>query len=95
MFDVLFLWISGLTLFHFSQVLAVLAAVTEVIKQQGGQETETEYFAALVSDVHVYYKNGWTNHATVISLCPYLSPERCIFKYVIFKHFVINMIDDN
>ncbi|XP_048249347.1 RRP12-like protein [Haliotis rufescens] len=31
------------------EVLAVLAAVTEVIKQQGGQETETEYFAALMT----------------------------------------------
>ena len=26
-----------------------MAAVTEVIKTQGGKETETEYFAALVS----------------------------------------------
>ena len=33
----------------FEKVLAVLAAVTEVIKTQGGSETETEYFAALVS----------------------------------------------
>lgn len=31
------------------QVCAVLAAVTEVIRSQGGKETETEYFAALVS----------------------------------------------
>ena len=31
------------------QVLAVLAAVTEIIKTQGGQETEVEYFAILVS----------------------------------------------
>jgi len=30
------------------QVLAALAAVAEVIKAQGGQETDTEYFAALV-----------------------------------------------
>jgi hypothetical protein len=28
--------------------LAVLAAVTEVIKENDGKETETEYFAALV-----------------------------------------------
>lgn len=27
----------------------MLAAVTEVIRSQGGKETETEYFAALVS----------------------------------------------
>lgn len=32
-----------------SQICAVLAAVTEVIRTQGGKETETEYFAALVS----------------------------------------------
>nr|XP_006820689.1 PREDICTED: RRP12-like protein-like [Saccoglossus kowalevskii] len=31
------------------EICAVLAAVTEVIRSQGGQETETEYFAALVS----------------------------------------------
>ena len=34
------------------QILAVLAAVTEVIKESGGKETETEYFAALVSTVN-------------------------------------------
>ena len=32
----------------FWQILAVLAAVTEVIKAHGGKESETEYFAALV-----------------------------------------------
>ena len=32
----------------FLQILAVLAAITEVIKTEGGTETETEYFAALV-----------------------------------------------
>lgn len=31
------------------QICAVLAAVTDVIRAQGGKETETEYFAALVS----------------------------------------------
>ena len=31
------------------QILAILAAVTEVIKTQGGTESETEYFGALVS----------------------------------------------
>jgi ribosomal RNA-processing protein 12 len=31
------------------KILAVLAAITEVIKENDGQETETEYFAALVS----------------------------------------------
>lgn len=34
---------------NLSQICAVLAAVTEVIRGQGGKETETEYFAALVS----------------------------------------------
>lgn len=36
-----------------SQICAVLAAVTEVIRSQGGKETETEYFAALVSAAFV------------------------------------------
>lgn len=31
------------------EMLAVLAAVTEVIKQNGGKESSTEYYAALVS----------------------------------------------
>ena len=35
------------------ETLAVLAAVTEVIKSQGGKETETEYFAALMSTIEV------------------------------------------
>ena len=30
------------------QICAVLAAVSDVIKANGGQDTETEYFAALV-----------------------------------------------
>lgn len=32
-------------------MLAVLAAVTEVIKEKGGQETETEYFAAFLTSL--------------------------------------------
>ncbi|KAL5020867.1 hypothetical protein ScPMuIL_000022 [Solemya velum] len=35
------------------EILAVLAAVTEVIKTQGGQETETEYFGALMTTLKV------------------------------------------
>lgn len=31
------------------EMLAVLAAVTEVIKEKGGTESNTEYYAALVS----------------------------------------------
>ena len=40
------------------EMLAVLAAVTEVIKSQDGNETETEYFAALVHNL--IYKNSKT-----------------------------------
>lgn len=36
------------------EMLAVLAAVTELIKEQGGNESTTEYFAALVT-FHLYY----------------------------------------
>ncbi|XP_058910671.1 RRP12-like protein [Kogia breviceps] len=35
------------------EICAVLAAVTEVIRSQGGKETETEYFAALMTTVEV------------------------------------------
>ena len=34
-------------------MLAVLAAITEVIKAEGGKETETEYFAALMTTLEV------------------------------------------
>jgi ribosomal RNA-processing protein 12 len=34
-------------------MLAVLAAVTEVLKQEGGKETETEYFAALMTTLEL------------------------------------------
>jgi len=53
------------TIFHL-QILAVLAAITEVIKTEDGKETDTEYFAALVCiDVEIlinlkknyYYKS--------------------------------------
>ncbi|XP_048746321.2 RRP12-like protein isoform X2 [Ostrea edulis] len=40
-------WASNSS-FH-KEVLAVLAAVTEVIKSRGGSESETEYFAALMT----------------------------------------------
>uniref|UniRef100_A0A7N8XT35 Ribosomal RNA processing 12 homolog n=1 Tax=Mastacembelus armatus TaxID=205130 RepID=A0A7N8XT35_9TELE len=35
------------------EICAVLAAVTEVIRGQGGKETETEYFAALMTTLEV------------------------------------------
>lgn len=38
-------------------MLAVLAAVTEVIKEQGGKETTTEYFAALVCSLPIIILN--------------------------------------
>ena len=40
-------WSSG-SAFH-NEVLAILAAVTEVIKEQGGTESETEYYGALIT----------------------------------------------
>lgn len=37
------------------EMLAVLAAVTEVIKQNGGAETSTEYYAALVICTKIFF----------------------------------------
>lgn len=37
------------------EMLAVLAAITEVIKQNGGTESSTEYYAALVSKYKYYF----------------------------------------
>lgn len=36
-------------------MLAILAALTEVIKANGGKETSTEYFAALVSTFFLFF----------------------------------------
>lgn len=38
------------------EMLAILAALTEVIKANGGKETSTEYFAALVSRSIIFFK---------------------------------------
>ena len=46
-------WPRLLTLFPQQEMLAVLAAVTEVIRAEGGKETETEYFAALMTTLDV------------------------------------------
>jgi ribosomal RNA-processing protein 12 len=48
------------------EMLAVLAAVTAVIKSQGGKETETEYFAALMSTLEV--SNTVENLSAVVRL---------------------------
>ncbi|XP_069467683.1 RRP12-like protein [Ambystoma mexicanum] len=39
------------------EICAVLAAVTEVIRSQGGKETETEYFAALMTTLEAVESN--------------------------------------
>lgn len=41
--------------FLHKEMLAVLAAVTEVIKSNGGKETSTEYFGALVIAFFIQY----------------------------------------
>lgn len=35
------------------EMLAILAAITEVIKQNGGNESSTEYYAALVRNIYL------------------------------------------
>ena len=52
-------------MFCLGQVLAVLAATAEVIRSQGGTESDTEYFALLVSDFVL-------SSAAVMSLVPAL-----------------------
>jgi len=47
-FDKVLLFANGDSAMR-KEILAVLAAVTDVIKAQGGKETETEYFAALLT----------------------------------------------
>lgn len=47
-------WRCNIVTSCFSQICAVLAAVTEVIRSQGGKETETEYFAALVIYLSIF-----------------------------------------
>lgn len=47
----------------------MLAAVTEVIRAQGGKETETEYFAALVSQFSDHYLLIRLFRSCIISHC--------------------------
>ncbi|KAL1502843.1 hypothetical protein ABEB36_007927 [Hypothenemus hampei] len=39
------------------EMLAILAAITEVIKQNGGSETSTEYFCSLLTTLDTVYSN--------------------------------------
>nr|SVE74005.1 EOG090X00E0 [Daphnia barbata] len=50
------------------EMLAVLAAVSEVIKQQGGKETDTEYFAVLMTTLEVAETNEDSLGATLALL---------------------------
>lgn len=54
------------TSFLHKEMLAVLAAVTEVIKAHEGKETSTEYFAALVS-ISIYLIN--TSNTILLIIC--------------------------
>ena len=58
-------------------MLAVLAAVTEVIKQEGGKETETEYFAALMTTLEV---------TPLLLFTPPLSPPTPFLISVSYTH---------
>lgn len=53
------LFLCFVTLCFDLQILAVLAAVTEVIKNREGKESEIEYFAALVCISLFYLFIGW------------------------------------
>ncbi|CAG9126433.1 unnamed protein product [Plutella xylostella] len=51
------------------EMLAILAAVTEVIKEQGGKETTTEYFAALMETLKATEgEEGLTATLTLLSM---------------------------
>lgn len=48
----------------------MLAAVTEVIRGQGGKETETEYFAALVSAAFLNMSTKtFPNNSSLVLMC--------------------------
>lgn len=52
----------------------MLAAVTEVIRAQGGKETETEYFAALVSHFSDNYLSVRLFRSCILTHCfPHLT----------------------
>ncbi|OAD59899.1 RRP12-like protein [Eufriesea mexicana] len=57
------------------EMLAVLSAITEVIKQNGGSESSTEYFAALMSTLEALETN--TSIAATLSL---------LEDYLILRH---------
>ncbi|KAG5831683.1 hypothetical protein ANANG_G00306340 [Anguilla anguilla] len=60
------------------EICAVLAAVTEVIRSQGGKETETEYFAALMTTMEaVESSESLAAVAYLLNLVMKRVPARC------------------
>lgn len=57
------------------EMLAILAALTEVIKANGGKETSTEYFAALVSKVIIlsYFVKSYNISLNILLLDNYFT----------------------
>ncbi|XP_073947995.1 RRP12-like protein [Choristoneura fumiferana] len=62
------------------EMLAVLAAVTEVIKEQGGEETSTEYFAALMETLKVAEDDNLVATLSLLSMGIKTVPQAVLRK---------------
>ncbi|XP_076254422.1 RRP12-like protein [Rhynchophorus ferrugineus] len=55
------------------QMLAVLAAITEVIKQNGGTESSTEYYCSLLTTLETVYNNEDKNEEQITAVLALLN----------------------
>ncbi|XP_022172679.1 RRP12-like protein isoform X2 [Myzus persicae] len=71
------------------EMLAILAALTEVIKANGGKETSTEYFAALITTLQTTLSNGQDDcEDSVTAMVSLLSMGmKCVPKEVLCTKF--------
>jgi ribosomal RNA-processing protein 12 len=75
------------------EILAVLAAITEVIKENNGKESETEYFAALMTGLDSVKENeeSTTAFLYLIALAIKKVPENVLRAK--FEEVVVNLIE--
>ncbi|XP_060843061.1 RRP12-like protein [Rhopalosiphum padi] len=71
------------------EMLAILAALTEVIKANGGKETSTEYFAAIITTLQTTLSNGQDDcEDSVTAMVSLLSMGmKCVPKEVLCTKF--------
>lgn len=70
------------------QMLAILAAITEVIKQNGGSETSTEYYCSLLTTLETIYNNEERTEEQITAVLALLNIGiKTVPDAVLRKHF--------